>query len=325
MTEFVTCEKINCLGLLTLNRPKKLNALNVEMCAAIDSQLTEWQNDDDVKAIIIRGNGERAFCAGGDIASVYHNGRENFEQSLEFFRLEYQMNKRIFHYNKPYIALMHGVTMGGGLGVSVHGSCRIADPEFVMAMPETAIGFYPDVGGSYFLSRARGELGTYLGLTGARIDAASAHHVGLVDYAVPYDCFDELVAEFIASPLDDISMIDGLVSTFSVQMHAPKLLEYEATINQCFAKNSIEEIFTALKNQNTAWADEVISSLEKKSPTSLRATLKQIRQANGLSFDDCMASELKLTAQMLQSQDFYEGIRAAVIDKDNQPQWAVLR
>lgn len=324
MTEFVECKKVNHVGLMTLNRSNKLNALNYEMCATIDSQLLKWGDDDEIKAVIIRGNGDRAFCAGGDIASVYQNGRDNFEKSLAFFKLEYQMNKRIFHFHKPYIAMMHGITMGGGLGVSVHGSCRIADPDVVMAMPETAIGFYPDVGGSYFLSRARGELGTYLGLTGARINAASAHYVDLVDYAVPYDRFDDVVAELARDSLDDLSVIGDIVTKYSIELRTAKLLEHEATINQCFAKNSIADIFTELKNQNKAWADEVLLQLQKKSPASLRATLKQIRQANGLSFDDCMASELKLTSQMLQSHDFYEGIRAAVIDKDNQPQWEVL-
>lgn len=305
------------VGLITLDRPKKLNALTFEMCAALDQQLIQWQEDANIRAVIIRGNGERAFCAGGDIASIYHNGPENIDASLEFFRTEYAMNARIFHFTKPYIALLHGISMGGGLGVSIHGSYRVADPNTIMAMPETGIGFFPDVGSSYFLSRIPGEFGVYLGLTGHRFSAHDAHFFGLVDYVIPQNKFDQLTDEIINAEKN----IDDVLQSFSRPFQQSELLTQEKLINECFARDTIEAVFEQLQQQKNAFAQQTLETLKTKSPNSLRITLQELRDAKNLNFDECMAKETKIGGEILQHPDFYEGVRAAVIDKDGAPNW----
>lgn len=313
--EFTTHKKV---GIITLNRPNKLNALTGEMCAALDMQLKSWAIDDNVKAVFINGEGDRAFCAGGDISMVYHNGAEQAELTKSFFETEYTMNSTIFHYKKPYIAMMHGICMGGGLGVSIHGKFRVADPDATLAMPETGIGFFPDVGGSYFLSRMPGELGTYLGLTGARIGVDDAYYCGLVDCKLARDQFEEFILFVDDFKVDITSMILSLGQKFE---EAP-LAEHRSTIDECFAFDSVEKIFTALAKHKSEFAEHTLAQLEQKSPTSLALTLQQLRSAKSKSFDACMKMERRLVDFILHQQDFYEGVRAAVIDKDQNPRWS---
>lgn len=319
MSDDILFEERNDVGLITLNRPEKLNALTLQMCKTLDEKLIQWEADDNINIVIIRGAGERAFCAGGDITGIYHNGPENIDESIEFFRTEYAMNARVFHFTKPYIALLHGITMGGGLGVSIHGKACVADPGLVMAMPETGIGFFPDVGGSYFLSRLPGEIGTYLGLTGARISAADAKFCGLILNVIKHEHFDLLIDRMVTDrPLFPTGVLDGL----SVPTEPSQLEENTPIINQCFGFDQVDEIFSALEKNKSEFATKTLAMLNEKSPTSLKITLKELRDARSLQFDECMQMENRIVEQILTSPDFYEGVRAAVIDKDNNPKWS---
>lgn len=305
------------VGMIQLNRPEKLNALTESMCKAISQQLLDWEKNEQIKAIFIAAKGEKAFCAGGDVAQIYHNGTENIDASMRFFDLEYSLNSRIFHCNKPYIAMMHGICMGGGLGVSLHAQHRIVDPGVTLAMPETGIGFFPDVGASYFLSRCPGALGLYLGLTGARIGAEDAYYCGLVDSQIDQDQFDEIVLFINDFKVDIASLVEASSKRFS---EAP-LATHREEIDRCFEQASVADILSALAKTKGEWASQVLAQLEAKSPTSLAVTFKQLQAARSMSFDQCMAMERKIARFMLSQPDFYEGVRARVIDKEASPQW----
>ena len=231
------------LGLITLNRPQTLNALTEDMCVAIDKQLVQWDADQTVKFVVIRGNGERGFCAGGDVRRIYDNGIENQAKSMQFFQHEYQMNRRIKHFSKPYIALLHGISMGGGLGVSLHGSHQLAADNLKLAMPETGIGFYPDVGGTYFLSRCPGAIGIYLGLTGSVIDVDSAIFAGLIQTKLSGD-FDKLIADFQA--MDDVAQLDVVIKNHAQKTNVSFLEKNIEKINQHFQFNTIEQVIDSL-------------------------------------------------------------------------------
>lgn len=313
----VLFEQVGRVGLIRLNRPEKLNALTQSMCQQMLEQLQGWEHDDHIKAIFIDGNGERAFCAGGDIAQIYDNGVNDIQTSMCFFDLEYTLNSRLFHCAKPTIATMHGICMGGGLGVSVHARHRIVDPGVTLAMPETGIGFYPDVGASYFLSRCPGALGVFLGLTGARIGADDAYYCGLIDCQMDRDQFDE-IRLFVADFKVDIA---SLVAASGKRFSEAPLAAHRADIDRCFDQDSIQEVFSALAKTKGEWADRVLAQLESKSPTSLAVTLNQLRSARTMNFDQCMVMEREITRFMLAQPDFYEGVRAVVVDKDNTPNW----
>lgn len=317
MSSQILTEQVGQVGLIILNRPEKLNALTMEMYDGLDSHLIQWQSDPTIRAIIIRANGERAFCAGGDISAVYQNGPEKAVNSKMFFSAEYTMNANIFHCTKPYIALMHGFVMGGGMGVSVHGSHRVVDPNVVMAMPETGIGFFPDVGGSYFLSRCPGEIGTYLGLSGHRLSINDAHFCGLADYNIAYNQFDDIVEKIAHTD----QSIDECLQLKSQPFEMSLLKNEQVVIDDCFAFDSVSEIFNALRAHPSSFAQDTLMTLQLKSPTSMKLTLDLLRKAKTISFNECMALENNLVDVFLQGSDFYEGIRAAVIDKDNKPNW----
>jgi enoyl-CoA hydratase len=315
------------LGLLTLNRPKALNALNHNMIQMLYTTLAQWQNDPNIVLVVIQGIGERGFCAGGDIKSVYHNGPTGCSKSLDFFRDEYRLNRLIFHYSKPYVALVHGVTMGGGIGVSLHGSHRVGSPDLVLAMPETTIGFFPDVGGTYFLPRCPGNLGVYLGLTGTRIQIADALHMGLIDAQVEAshypDLIDALCTLPTALPTQEIkTQITETIQTFETRpLDPPTLPVLQNRLDQCFQPTTVSEILAALRSEPQVFFQETADLLLQKSPISLCVTRKALHQAKNLSFDEAMKIEYQLTQGFLKHKDFYEGIRATLIDKDNQPQW----
>lgn len=316
------------LGLITLNRPAALNALTLEMCENINTQLAEWEKMGHIKAVVVRGEGEKAFCAGGDIRTVYDNGRSAAKKSRKFFWQEYRMNHRIFHYPKPFIALMHGITMGGGVGISIHGSHRVGAEDLVFCMPETGIGFFPDVGGSYFLPRATGKTGIYMALTGAKLQIADALYTGVVDHLIPKQAFDPLISALAEAKFgDNINMqVSDLISSFSmegdgVDITKPQLLEHRFEINQCFNHSSMEQILEALSNSKSDWCQVVLTKLLEKSPTSLKVTLKQLSLGGQMDFDDCMRMEYRIAQNFLNHPDFYEGIRAAIIDKDKSPVW----
>ena len=312
----VLFERRGALGLITLNRPKALNALTRDMCLAMKAQLDSWATDAAIKAVAIRGAGEKAFCAGGDIRALYESGKAHTPYALEFYRDEYILNAAVKHFPKPYVALMHGINMGGGVGVSVNGSHRVAAESLTFAMPETGIGLFPDVGGSYFLPRCPGQIGMFLGLTGARLKTPDAIYAGIATDFVPSSRWDTLI-QALADGTDPGTAIaaakDTVPDTF--------LLEHRATVDRIFALGSVEEILSALDAEHEDWTDDTAKTIRSKSPTSLKVAFAQIRKGKSLEFDDCMRMEYRMVNRIVAGHDFYEGVRAVIIEKDNAPRW----
>jgi enoyl-CoA hydratase len=309
-------ERRGPLAVVTLDRPQALNALTLAMVAELDRGLRAWADDPTVGAVVIRSAGGRAFCAGGDIRALYDAGRRGDPYVRDFYRAEYRLNHRIKTYGKPFVALIDGIVMGGGVGISVHGSHRVASERSQFAMPETGIGFYPDVGGSWFLPRCPGELGTYLGLTGARIGAPDMLYCGLATHYVPSGAFDSLADALQTGEVDSV-----LARSAGDPGPAP-LAARRAVIDRCFAGERVEEIQARLERAGDEWAAETAAILRRKSPTSLKVTLRQLRTGAGLAhFAAAMRMEYRLTRHFMARPDFYEGVRAAVIDKDQAPRW----
>lgn len=309
-------ERQGTLGLITLNRPRALNALTHGMCVSMKKALDEWSRDPTVTAVAVRGAGERAFCAGGDIRSLYESGRAGTSYARAFYRDEYRLDATIKHFPKPYIALIQGIVMGGGVGISVHGTFRIADETTTFAMPETGIGLFPDVGGSYFLPRCVGEVGMYLALTGARLGLADSLYAGVATHFVPAVRHAELL-ERIARGATPAEVLATLSMT---PADAGNLPELRTSIDRCFSCGSVETILEAL-GQERAWGSDVTASMGAKSPTSTKLAFHQLRQGRTLGFDDCMRMEFRMVDRVIDGHDFYEGVRATIIDKDNAPKW----
>jgi enoyl-CoA hydratase len=309
-------EKRGAAGLITLNRPKSLNALTHAMCVAMKAQLDAWAKDDGVKCIVIQGEGERAFCAGGDIRALYESGKEGTRYIFDFYRDEYILNAAIKHYPKPFVALLRGIVMGGGVGVSVHGSHRIADESMVFAMPETGIGLFPDVGGSFFLPRLSGELGMYLGLTGARLKTDDALYAGVATHFVPA-AKRAMLIEALASGQSP----DAALRKLSKAARVPSMQEVRAVIDRTFSGASVEAILSSLDGQGTEWAREAANTIRSKSPTATKLAFRQIRNGKSLGFDDCMRMEFRMVNRVIAGHEFYEGVRATIIDKDGAPHW----
>lgn len=303
-------------GLITLNRPKALNAVTLEMVREMHRQLDEWARDNAVERIVIEGAGDKAFSAGGDIRALYDWGRARDPQFLAFYREEYRLNTFIKRYPKPYVALIDGIVMGGGVGVSFHGSHRVATENMTFAMPETGIGLFPDVGGTFFLPRCPGAVGLYLGLTGARLKAADAVYCGLATHHVPRARLEELKAALFEG--DDI---DAAIAQFAADPGAPPLAEHRAMIDRVFSAGSVEEILERLRQEGGAWADKTAETIRAKSPTSLKITFRQIREGVKLTFEECMKLEYRMVNGVYQGHDFFEGTHATVIDKDMAPNW----
>ncbi|RKH54364.1 enoyl-CoA hydratase/isomerase family protein [Corallococcus aberystwythensis] len=325
MSEDVLLETRGAVGLATLNRPKALNALSLEMCHALHPRLDTWAADPSVKAVVIRGAGGRAFCAGGDVRAVAGSvARSDLSLSREFFRAEYALNHRIHHFPKPFIALVDGICMGGGLGLSVHGAFRAVTEKLVLAMPETAIGIFPDVGGGWFLPRFPGETGTYLGLTGARCDAADALWSGYATHRVESsrleDVVDALASADWSGPGRDVAA--RVLQGFHQEPSASALAARADVIARCFQGNRVEDLLAALEREGTAWAEETRATLLRMSPTSLRVTLRQLRIGRGQDYDATARMEYRLSQALTQRPDFQEGIRAVLVDKDQKPRWS---
>ncbi|HJQ56017.1 MAG TPA: enoyl-CoA hydratase/isomerase family protein [Vineibacter sp.] len=315
------------LGLITLNRPKALNALTLGMIREMERVLPAWESDAAIKAVVIRGAGERAFCAGGDVAGLYREMRDEPAGTLrrDFFREEYIINRRIYRYRKPWISLLDGIDMGGGVGLSVHGSHSVATERFLFAMPETAIGLFPDVGGGYFLCRLRGALGAFLALTGHRLKAADALWAGIVQAHVPSARLPELVAALGAADLSGEASrrkVDAVIAPFAADAGATTMPVMMAEIDRCFSAATLQEIVTKLRARNSDWAQQQLDALAKMSPIAMKVTLEQLRRCANRSFEDTMTIEYRMSqACMRPGHDFFEGVRAALIDKDQKPQW----
>ena len=296
------------LGLVTLNRPKALNALTHDMALALERQLDLWRDDTGVAVVAIQGAGDKAFCAGGDIRALYDAGRADGRNNWRFYADEYRLNTKIKRYPMPYVSLMDGIVMGGGVGVSVHGSLRIATERTMFAMPETGIGLFPDVGGTWFLPRLPGQVGMWLGLTGSRLRGADTVAAGVCDRFMQ--------AAELPSLLD--ALATGEVPN---PPSGGPVLEHMDEIDRSFAGDSVESILTALERSGLDWAARQRADILAKSPTCTRIAFRQIRAGAGLDFEDCMRLEYRLARFCMTRPDFYEGVRAVIIDKDNAPRW----
>jgi enoyl-CoA hydratase/carnithine racemase len=312
---------------MTLNRPKALNALTHGMILEMEKVLPRWENDPAVKAVVLRGAGDRAFCAGGDVTGLYREMRDNPSGTLrrDFFRDEYIVNRRIYRFAKPWISLIDGIDMGGGVGLSVHGSHSVASEKFLFAMPETTIGLFPDVGGGYFLSRLRGALGTFLALTSHRLKAADALCVGIVDAYVPSAAMNDLQAALGAADLsgpDANRKVDAVIARFEGDAGMPTLPAMMHDIDRCFSAESLPEIVAKLKKHGGEWAEKQLASLMKLSPISMAITLEQLKRCANRSFEDSMTIEYRMAQYCMRpDHDFFEGVRALLIDKDQKPKW----
>lgn len=310
------------VGLMTLNRPAALNALNHSMILAMSSQLQYWETADHIKAVIIRAAEGRAFCAGGDLRATYQLLSTNPSAAIAFFRDEYQLNKRIYHYSKPYIALLDGITMGGGVGISIHGSHRIATDKLLFAMPETGIGFFPDVGGTYFLPRLKGMIGYYIGLTGARLQSDDCVELGITQYKVTSNDLSELMTAIAQEKFNENAdlTVSKVIEQFKLATNS-RFLQQQTKIDEAFSEKTIEDILANLQQSSHSCLQEAKKMLMKNSPISLKVTLRALQQGKNLDFDACMEQEYKLSGHFLKSHDFREGIRAILIDKDQKPNW----
>ncbi|MDB5734039.1 MAG: hypothetical protein JWN16_676 [Alphaproteobacteria bacterium] len=311
MDSAVIAEKRGSLGLLTLNRPQALNALTHGMIRTLASALADWAADDAVKTVVIRGAG-RAFCAGGDVRAVRQAVLDGTQEGANLLRDEYRLNALIGSYPKPYVALLHGITMGGGAGISVHGTYRLADPGLVFAMPETAIGFIPDVGASHFLSRL--PAGMYLALTGARIGVGDAG--GLITHVVAQENFAHVI-EGLARGESPEAIIAPLARKPEPDVLAP----HRRRIETIFSAASVEAILERLDRDGSEFARDTAQTIRAMSPTSVRLTFALLRQAAKLDLKQCLALEYRLARRVIVSSDFREGVRAALVDKDRAPQW----
>ncbi len=307
------------VGRITLNRPTALNALDVPMIRAITAALAAWRDDPHVHAVLIEGIGERAFCAGGDIRALRQHQLDGNRAPVDaFFTEEYALNRMIAAYPKPYIALIDGICMGGGIGVSIYGDYRVASEHAMFAMPETAIGFFPDIGATFFLPRLPGQLGTYLGLTGARIHGADAVHAGFATQFTPRAEIPQLSA---ALARDGIAAL----ARHAVPLPAFSLQAQRAAIDTIFAADDVAEILHRLAADDSDWAGKTIEALRGVSPSALAWTLRILREGAHRTLEQCLDAEFALTHTTMRHSDFIEGVRAMVVDKDRAPRWQPAR
>ncbi|NWF25420.1 enoyl-CoA hydratase/isomerase family protein [Streptomyces sp. PKU-EA00015] len=302
---------------ITLNRPRAINALTHPMVRTIDAALAGWESDDAVATVVVSGAGERGLCAGGDIRAIHDDARAGGRASVGFWRDEYRLNARIARFPKPYVALMDGIVMGGGVGVSAHGSVRVVTERSRIAMPETGIGFVPDVGGTHLLARAPGELGTHLALTGEAVGAGDALLLGLVDHFVPSARLADLAAA-VAS--EDVT---AAVRRYAEPAPAGRLAGARAWIDHCYAADTVEDIVDRLLASGESEAKETAETILGRSPRSLKVTLESIRRARVLGeLEPVLEQEFRVSCAALSSPDLVEGIRAQVVDKDRCPRWS---
>lgn len=312
------------VGLIHLNRPDSLNSLTEGMCRDIHDSLERWRVDDAVRIVVVTGEGERAFCAGGDVRQVWETARKDTVLARAFFATEYALDALISDFEKPYLSLINGIAMGGGLGISVNGCYRVVGERAMAAMPETAIGFFPEVGATAFLNACPGRLGLYLGLSGARLDAADAIHAGLATHFVPGARHQELVETLAANcgTGDDFSTVEGALAEFSFDPGVSGLADLQEDIDRLFAADTVEGILSALEGDDTEFAAKTLAALRRMSPTSLKITARQLTSHPGLDVREALDLEYRIVCHVLERPDFYEGIRAVLVDKDHAPHWS---
>jgi enoyl-CoA hydratase len=305
------------VGFVTLNRPKAINSLTHSMVTTLHEVLRDWEHDDDVRAVVLAGAGERGLCAGGDVVAIYHSARVDGVEARRFWRDEYLLNGYIGRYRKPYLALMDGIVMGGGVGVAAHANIRVVTDKSKIAMPEVGIGFVPDVGGTYLLSRTPGLLGLHAGLTGAPFSGSDAIAMGFADHYVPHEAlvdFTEVIAQ---------QGIDAALDRHTAALPPSELVAQRAWINECYAADTVEDIVAALRAHPGVPANEAANLIDSRSPTALSVALEAVRRAAKLdSLEDVLRQEYRVSCSTLCTQDLVEGIRAQVVDKDRNPKWS---
>ena len=326
-TDEILLERRGGLGIVTLNRPKALNTLSLAMYRVFDPQLLRWGADDGVQALLVRGAGDRAFCAGGDVRAIYdarHDPQGAGDYKADFFREEYCLIQRVHRFPKPYVALVDGITMGGGAGVSINGSHRIASERTLFAMPEVHIGLFPDVGASRFLNLCPGRIGRYLALTGARIRAADALYCGFATHYVPHERLAALTDALAAldwQPRERVRQLDAVIARFAGDPGPAPLKALQSDIDRCFSGGSVEAIAGALAGETADWAREALAAMTRASPLSLKIAFHQLELGRGMTIEEALALEYRMTQHVMQGHDFFEGIRALLVDRDNAPRW----
>ena len=318
MTEDLIIKQTGRIGHISLNRPKVIHSLNMAMCDGMIEALLEWRDDDSVEAVIIDHSEGRGFCAGGDIAMLQASGKTDGKEGRAFFYREYQLNHLLFEYPKPVVAFMDGITMGGGVGISQPAKFRVATENTRFAMPETGIGLFPDVGGGWYLPRLQGRLGQFLALTGARLDGAECKEIGLATHYVPSDKLDEAKERIAENP----DRIEGILGTLADVPAEARIVNNLDKIDKFFASDVYEEILAALEADDSEWAAKERDTLGTKSPQTCKVALRQLKEGGAMtSFADEMRNEYRIGYHVLVMHDFIEGVRALIVDKDNDPKW----
>ena len=305
------------VGFLTLNRPKAINSLTQTMVTAMDAALAAWATDDAVKAVVVSGAGERGLCAGGDVVAIYHSVQADGAEARRFWFDEYRLNARIAAFPKPYVVLMDGIVMGGGLGIGMHGSARVVTDTSKIAMPEVGIGLIPDVGGTMLLSRAPGLLGLHAALTGAPFSAADAIVLGFADHYVPHADLEAFTATVVT---------DGIEAALDAHTQPPPASQLAAQrdwIDDCYADETVMDIVAALRDRDEGPADDAANLIATRSPIALAVTLASIRRAaDYTTLEQTLVQEYRVSCAAVRSHDLVEGIRAQVVDKDRNPKWS---
>jgi enoyl-CoA hydratase len=323
----VIARREGSVGVIRLNRPKAINAMTLEMSLAIDRALDQFEADPAVALVLLEGAGERGLCAGGDIRGLYESSRAGGDLGKVFWRQEYVMNARIAKFPKPYVAFMDGLVMGGGVGLSAHGRHRVVTERTRLAMPEVGLGFFPDVGGTWLLSRSPGELGAYFGLTGQTMNGPDAIHARFADAVVPSGKLpalrDALTKVRLGATSEEIkTLIDG----FATGETSGPVAALQPSIDVWFTHERMEDIVAALQRDGSELAQATLKTLGEKSPRGMVVALKLLRLArDSTSLEECLVREYRAALQVFASDDFREGVRAAVIDKDRNPRWSPSR
>lgn len=321
--EVLFFESDNGVGTILLNRPRALNSLSFEMVKKIRVKLQEWSINEAVKAVVMKGAGERGFCAGGDIKSVYEarNREAELQEMRDFFAAEYAMDLEVANFNKPIIALLDGIVMGGGVGLSYGARFKIVTDRTIWAMPEMTIGFFPDVGAAYFLNKAPGFIGRYLALTATQLNAADVMYIDGATHFMSHEECDSFLQELENIQLDTTTIINLFEKYVTPPVETGKLAALQKEIDSHFNYSTVEVILQSLESSNTPFAVETRKTMISKSPVSLKVTLKQLIEGQNQSLEECLATDLVLASRFIRHEDFFEGIRSVVIDKNQNPQY----
>jgi enoyl-CoA hydratase len=307
----------NGVGTIVLNRPKAINSLTDSMVKTIQAMLSGWERDDDVSAVMISGAGDRGLCAGGDVVAIYHSARGDGVQARRFWHAEYLLNSHIGRYSKPLVALMDGIVMGGGIGIGAHANTRVVTDTSKLAMPEVGIGFIPDVGGTYLLSRAPGLLGLHAALTGTPFSGADAIAMGFADHYVHHDRLADFITAVVREGVD--SALDG----YEIEPPPSLLVARRDWIDECYAGETVADIVAALRRHEATAAGDAAEMIATRSPVALAVTLRAVRKAAQLdTLEDVLRQEYRVSCAALRGHDLVEGIRAQLIDKDRNPKWS---